>query len=89
MRPEVARGHLWPLFPEAASSVALGYRNRGGTLDEAGMLFANNATWAHILLACMQLRNVAAKGLLSVAEFAAVNGEGDPNVLRQRAQESA
>jgi phosphoketolase len=82
MRPEVARGHLWPLFPEAASSEVLGYRNRGGTLDEAGMLFANNATWAHILLACMQLRNVAAKGLLSVAEFAAVNGEGDPNVLR-------
>ncbi|MDP3846558.1 MAG: xylulose 5-phosphate 3-epimerase [Pseudomonas sp.] len=82
MRPEVARGHLWPLLPDANNSVVLGYRNRGGTLDEAGMLFANGATWAHILLACAELRNVPLDSLLSAAQIAAVQGEGDPAALR-------
>jgi phosphoketolase len=82
MRPEVARGHLWRLFPDVNNSVVLGYRNRGGTLDEAGMLFANNATWAHILLACARLRNVPLDSLLSAPQIAAVQGQGDPLALR-------
>ncbi|MBT9530485.1 MAG: xylulose 5-phosphate 3-epimerase, partial [Pseudomonas sp.] len=82
MRPEVARGHLWPLLPDASNTVVLGYRNRGGTLDEAGMQFANSATWAHILDACAQLLQVPLSGVLSAAEITAVKGEGDPRVLR-------
>ncbi len=82
MRPEVARGHLWPLLPEASNTVVLGYRNRGGTLDEAGMQFANSATWAHILDACAQLLQVPLSDVLSAAEITAVKGEGDPRVLR-------
>ena len=82
MRAEVARGHLWPLLPEAGSSAVLGYRNVGGTLDEAGMLFANSCSWAHILDACAQLLQVPLSGLLSAAEMTAVKGEGDPRLLR-------
>lgn len=82
MRPEVARGHLWPLLADANNTVVLGYRNRGGTLDEAGMLFANSATWAHILYACTQLLQRPASEVLSAAERMAVSGEGDPRVLR-------
>jgi phosphoketolase len=82
MRPEVARGHLWPLLPDALNSEVLGYRNRGGTLDEAGMLFANSSTWAHVLLACARLLEVPLEGLLSAAQIAAVQGIGDPKALR-------
>jgi phosphoketolase len=82
MRPEVARGHLWPILPDGLNSEVLGYRNRGGTLDEAGMLFANSSTWAHILLAAARLLNVPLDSLLSAAQLAAVQGVGDPRVLR-------
>src|SRR5699024_894683 len=51
MRPEVFRGHLWHLFAQAQHSDVLGYINKGGTLDEFGMQFANKATWAHVLQA--------------------------------------
>ena len=82
MRAEVARGHLWPILPDAGQSAALGYRNRGGTLDEAGMLFANRACWADVLAACASLLGVRRGKLLSAAETAALAGKGDPAVLR-------
>ncbi|WP_313023986.1 xylulose 5-phosphate 3-epimerase [Pseudomonas lopnurensis] len=82
MRPEVARGHLWPILPDARNSSALGYRNRGGTLDEFGMQFANRANWANVLAACARLRNVPRTALLTREEAAAVAGKGDPEVLR-------
>lgn len=82
MRPEVARGHLWTLLPEAAKSVALGYRNRGGTFDEAGMQFANRACWANVLAACARLLSLPRTALLTAEEAAAVAGQGDPRVLR-------
>ena len=82
MRPEVARGHLWPLFPQAAQSVVLGYRNRGGTLNEAGMLFANGCSWAHVLSSCADLLAADHVTLLSQDEAAAVAGLGDPSILR-------
>ena len=81
MRPEVARGHLWPLL-DGGQSVALGYCNRGGTLDGAGMLFANHASWAHVLAACARLLVLPRSALLSEAEIAALDGAGDPRVLR-------
>ncbi|PAU63492.1 xylulose 5-phosphate 3-epimerase [Pseudomonas sp. PIC25] len=82
MRPEVARGHLWPILPDAANSAVLGYRNRGGTFDEAGMQFVNRATWANVLAACARLMDVPRTALLTPDEAAAVAGKGDPRGLR-------
>ncbi|MCE5362733.1 xylulose 5-phosphate 3-epimerase [Pseudomonas anguilliseptica] len=82
MRPEVARGHLWPILGDARNSRVLGYRNRGGTLDEAGMLFANQASWAHVLQAASGLLDKPVAALLSTEELAAVQGRGDPRCLR-------
>ncbi|PTU75387.1 phosphoketolase family protein [Pseudomonas mangrovi] len=82
MRPEVARGHLWPILPDARKSSVLGYRNRGGTLDEAGMQFANRACWANVLAASARLLDLPRTALLTPAEAAAVAGKGDPRLLR-------
>jgi phosphoketolase len=82
MRPEVARGHLWPILGDATQSRALGYRNRGGTLDEAGMLFANQASWAHVLAAVAEVLGQPLTLLLNAEEAAAVQGCGDPACLR-------
>ncbi|MNF32686.1 Xylulose-5-phosphate phosphoketolase [compost metagenome] len=82
MRPEVARGHLWPVLGDARYNRVLGYRNRGGTLDEAGMLFANQATWAHVLQAVAEVLGIPARKLLSKEEQAALAGTGRPECLR-------
>jgi phosphoketolase len=82
MRPEVARGHLWPLLGDARQTRVLGYRNRGGTLDEAGMLFANQASWAHVLEAAAAVLDKPLGELLKAEEQAAVQGRGDPRCLR-------
>ena len=82
MRPEVAMGHLWPLLGDVASCRALGYRNRGGTFDEAGMLFANGCSWAHVLQGVAEVLGVSPEGWLSAEERAALAGRGDPRCLR-------
>ncbi|MDM8347649.1 xylulose 5-phosphate 3-epimerase [Pseudomonas sp. sp1636] len=82
MRPEVARGHLWPILGDARYNRVLGYRNRGGTLDTAGMLFANQATWAHVLQAVSEVLGISAQQLLSNEERAALAGKGDIACLR-------
>lgn len=82
MRPEVARGHLWPILGDARWQRVLGYQNRGGTLNEAGMLFANRASWAHVLQAAAELLEMSPLQLFSAEEWAAVCGEGDPLSLR-------
>jgi phosphoketolase len=81
MRPESLLGVLRPLDLGPARTTALGYLNRGGTLDCFGMLFANRCTWAHALqsLAGMLGRDVA--DWLTAEELAAVDGAGDPRVL--------
>jgi phosphoketolase len=58
----------------------LGYRNRGGTLDVAGMLFANGCTWAHIVHAAAGLVATAPETLLDREEIAAIEGHGDPRL---------
>ena len=73
---------LWPLLADAGRSAALGFINRGGTLDVAGMLFANRSTWAHVLEACAGLLAVPPASLLGADELAALAGTGDPRVLR-------
>lgn len=77
MRPEVFRGHLHTLFPQPAHSQVLGYINRGGTLNEAGMLFANRCSWGHALAACAEVMDKPPGEWLSSAELAAVEGRGD------------
>lgn len=81
MRPEVFRGHLYPLFPKPKQSRVLGYLNRGGTLDEAGMLFANRTSWAHTLAACALVMDKPPGEWLSAAELAAVEGRGTAAVI--------
>lgn len=81
MRPEIFRGHLHPLFPQPVRSRVLGYINRGGTLNEAGMLFANQCSWAHALAACADVMDKPPGEWLSSAELAAVEGRGDPSVI--------
>jgi len=81
MRPEVFRGHLHPLFPDPEHSRVLGYINRGGTLNEAGMLFANQCSWGHALAACASVLDRPPGEWLSSAELAAVEGRGDPTLI--------
>ncbi|MFO7992839.1 MAG: xylulose 5-phosphate 3-epimerase [Marinobacter sp.] len=81
MRPEVFRGHLSPLFPEPSRSRVLGYINRGGTLNEAGMLFANRCSWAHALAACADVLERPPGEWLSSAELAAIEGRGDAAIV--------
>lgn len=81
MRPEVFRGHLHTLFPQPLHTRVLGYINRGGTLNEAGMLFANQCSWAHALAACADVMDKPPGEWLSSAELAAVEGRGDPSVI--------
>lgn len=82
IRPEVFRGHLPTLFPQMQTQQVLGYKNRGGTLDDFGMLFANQCTWAHAVAAYAQLAQTDVAQFLTTEEQAAVAGKGDPNVLR-------
>jgi hypothetical protein len=62
----------------ARQTRALGYQARGGTLDVAGMLFANRCTWAHVAAEAAQGLGVDPQSLLSAEEWAAVQGRGDP-----------
>jgi phosphoketolase len=80
-RPEPLLGALRPL-DTGARTRALGYRNRGGTLDAFGMLFANGSTWAHVLAEVSAVGAGAFDALLSPEERAALSGKADPAVLR-------
>ena len=84
MRPELFRGHLASLLPRASQSRVLGYINRGGTLDDFGMLFANRCTWAHAVEAYAQLSQTDLSLYLSPEEAAAVQAKGRPAHLRPR-----
>ncbi len=82
MRPEVLQGHVPTLFPSVEQCRVLGYINRGGTLDEFGMLFANRSTWAHVVATYAQLSHTDMGQYLTPAEAAAVSGQGQPHTLR-------
>lgn len=82
MRPEVAFGHLSTVLGDAATCRALGYRNRGGTFDEAGMLFANGCTWAHVLQSVAEVLGLSIDAWLTPEERAALAGRGSPRSLR-------
>lgn len=80
-RPEPMLGVLRPIDSGPDRVRALGYRNRGGTLDVDGMLFANGATWAHIVQTGSSLVGQDPDRFLRGDELAALRGQGDPLVL--------
>lgn len=80
-RPEPLLGLLRPLDTGPERTRALGYLGRGGTLDVAGMLFANRCTWAHAVDAAAAALGRDPAELLEAEELAAVRGEAAPAVL--------
>jgi len=78
-RPEPLLGVVRPLDTGPPTTVALGYRNRGGTLDVKGMLFANGCTWAHIVAAAAKTVALPLSDLLTSDEISAVNGQRAPS----------
>jgi len=85
-RPEPMLGALRRIDGGSARTRALGFINRGGTLDVFGMLFANRSTWAHVLEAAASVIDCGRGDLLSDSELRALDGRGDPNVLRAAPQ---
>lgn len=83
MRPEPFLGALRRLDDGPRLTQALGYRNRGGTLDVDGLMFANRCTWAHAVEAAADLLGQSPAAWLSPAEYEAVRGHGPPAVLWQ------
>ncbi|MBS0384519.1 MAG: xylulose 5-phosphate 3-epimerase [Proteobacteria bacterium] len=82
-RPEPMLGLLRRLDGGPSRTRALGFINRGGTLDVFGMLFANRSTWAHAVDAAASMLGRERDGLLSASEIAALDGEGEPLVLKR------
>lgn len=77
-RPEPMLGVLRRLDTGAKRCRALGFVNRGGTLDADGMMFANKCTWAHALAAVADARGGQPNDFLNDNEIAAVLGEVAP-----------
>jgi phosphoketolase len=76
-RPEPLLGTLQPLGT-GPQTTALGFVNQGGTLNTAGMLFVNRATWAHIVQAAGRVLGLSAEQLLSEVERDALAGKVNP-----------
>lgn len=77
-RPEPMLGLLRRLDGGPKHTAARGYISRGGTLDVAGMLFANRCSWAHLIDAAAPLAGWSRDDLLAVAELYAIDGKGTP-----------
>ncbi len=77
-RPEPMAGVLRRFDNGPQTTRYLGFRNRGGTLDTAGMLFANGQTWAHIVAEACSAMETDSAGILSSEEMLALSGKGDP-----------
>ncbi|MCR5872797.1 xylulose 5-phosphate 3-epimerase [Phenylobacterium sp. J426] len=81
-RPEPLLGVLRRIDGGPSRLRAHGYISRGGTLDAAGMLFANRCTWAHLVGSAAELLAVPLEEFLVAEEREAVLGRGDPVALR-------
>ncbi len=77
-RPEPMLGLLRRLDSGPKHTVARGYISRGGTLDAAGLLFANRCSWAHLIDAAAPLAGWSRNEFLTVAERNAIDGKGSP-----------
>lgn len=80
-RPGAFLGTIRPLDTGPDKCFVLGYSNRGGTLDEQGMLFANGCTWAHAVAHAATAMKADPADLLSAEELDAIALRGDPAVL--------
>ena len=81
-RPEPMLGLLRRLDGGPERTRALGYLSRGGTLDTAGLLFANRCTWAHAVAASVELLGFDPHEVLTLEEAAAVAGKAHPRILQ-------
>lgn len=77
-RAEAMSGCLRPIDTGAKRSAFLGFRNRGGTLDVHGMLFANGLTWAHIVERACHVTGKKVESCLSKIEQDVVLGIRSP-----------
>ena len=82
-RPEPMLGLLRRLDGGPTRTIARGYISRGGTLDVAGMLFANRCSWAHLIDAAAPLAGRPRDEFLTPTERDAIDGRGDPADLFQ------
>ncbi|WP_202411844.1 MULTISPECIES: xylulose 5-phosphate 3-epimerase [Alcaligenaceae] len=81
-RPEPMIGVLRRLDDGPSATRALGYISRSGTLDVAGMLFANRCTWAHAADAAATLAGWRRDTLWSLAQQQALAGNGTVAALQ-------
>jgi phosphoketolase len=77
-RPEPTIGALRPLDTGPTRTIALGFINRGGTLDANGMLFVNRMTWAHVLDAVALVAEIPRADLLTDNEQDALDRKRNP-----------
>ncbi|MFZ5843142.1 MAG: xylulose 5-phosphate 3-epimerase [Pseudomonadota bacterium] len=75
-RPEPLLGVLRPL-DTGTSTRCLGYLNQGGTLNSAGLLYANHSTWLHVLMTVASCLSRETSEWLRPDELAVLNGDGD------------
>lgn len=79
--PELMTGLLRRIDGGPKRWRAHGYRNRGGTLNANGMLFANSCTWAHLTRSAAELLGRKVEDMLSPDELEALMGTGRPPCL--------
>ncbi|CAD5291380.1 D-xylulose 5-phosphate [Bosea sp. 62] len=85
-RPEPMLGLLRRLDEGPKRTGARGYISRGGTLDVAGMLFANRCSWAHLIDAAAPLAGWSRHDHLTPDERNAIDGKGTPAALSTATQ---
>jgi phosphoketolase len=84
-RPEPYLGALRRIDTGPQSTRALGFVNQGGTLDIAGLLFANRCTWGHTVAAALAVLDRPLDDALHADEQVALAGRGDPQVITRPA----
>ncbi|UZE94514.1 phosphoketolase family protein [Alkalimarinus alittae] len=79
-RPQALKGLLSQVLMKesSVSSRFLGYLNRGGTFDTAGMLFINQCSWAHIVKNAVELSELSLPDYLSSHEIDAIEFKSNP-----------
>jgi len=77
-RPESILGILQPLYTGRDMTSALGFINKGGTMNVPGMLFVNRCTWAHVLEEVARILGMPRKEILLSEEIAAIDGRASP-----------
>jgi phosphoketolase len=80
-RPEPMAGVLRRIDLGPLRTRYLGFRNRGGTLDTAGLLFANGTTWAHIVREGCEAMGIPVTSCLFEKELNAVMYKGEPALI--------